>query len=62
MTYNQTVPNFGKILSDNWSLLKINNRLKHIFKEQSVIGYLQNKNLRYMIGDTTTENNKAIRK
>ena len=62
MTYNQTVPNFGKILSDNWSLLKINNRLKHIFKEQSVIGYRQNKNLRYMIGDTTTENNKAIRK
>ena len=62
MTYHQTVPNFGKILSDNWSLLKINNRLKHIFKEQSVIGYRQNKNLRYMIGDTTTENNKAIRK
>ena len=62
MTYHQTVPNFGKILSDNWSLLKINNRLKHIFKEQSIIGYRQNKNLRYMIGDTTTENNKAIRK
>ena len=62
MTYHQTVPNFGKILSDKWSLLKINNRLKHIFKEQSVIGYRQHKNLRYMIGDTTTENNKAIRK
>ena len=37
MTFNQTLPNFRKVLSENWSLLKINNRLKHAFKEQPII-------------------------
>ena len=62
MTHNQTLPNLTKILSDDWSLLKINNRLKHIFKEQPIIAYHLNKNLRYVIGDTTVENSKAVRK
>ena len=62
MTYNHTLPNFRKILSDNWSLLIINNRLKNIFKEQLIIAYLQNKHLRDMIEDTTTEKTKVVRK
>ena len=33
ITYNQTIIlNFRKIVSENWSLLKINNRLKHVLK------------------------------
>ena len=59
---NQTLPNFRKILSDNWSLLKINSRLKHVFNEQPVIAYRRNKNLRDVIGDTTIKNNKVVRK
>ena len=62
MTYNQTLPTFRKVLSDSWSLLKINNRPKHIFKEQPIIVYHRNKNFRDMIGDTTIENNKVVRK
>ena len=62
ITYNHTLPNFRKILSDNWSLLIINNRLKNIFKEQLIIAYLQNKHLRDMIEDTTTEKTKVVRK
>ena len=62
MTYNHTLPNFRKILSDNWSLLIINNGLKNIFKEQLIIAYLQNKHLRDMIEDTTTEKTKVVRK
>ena len=58
MTHNQTLPNLRKILTDNWSLLKINNRLKHVFKEQPTIAYRLNKNLRYVIG----ENSKVVRK
>ena len=62
ITYNQTLPNFRKILGDNWSLLNIKSRLKHVFKEQPIIGYSRNKNLRDMIGDTNIENNKIVRK
>ena len=62
MKYNQTLPNFRKVLRNNWSLLNINIRLKHIFKEHSIIAYRRNKNLRYMIGDTNIENNKVVRK
>ena len=62
MTYNQTLPNFIKILSDNWSLLKINNRLKDVFKEQPIITHRRNKNLRDVIGDTTVKNNILVKK
>ena len=61
MKYNQTLPNFRKVLRNNWSLLNINIRLKHIFKKHSIIAYRRNKNLRYMIGDTNIENNKVAR-
>ena len=62
MTYNQTLPNFRKILSDNWNLLKLYNRLKHVFKEQPITAYRRNGNLRDVIGDTTIENNKVVGK
>ena len=62
MTNNQTLPHFSNILSDNRSLLKINNRLKHVFKEQPTIAYHQNKNLRDIKGDTTIKNNNVVRK
>ena len=62
MTNNQTLPHFSNILSDNRSLLKINNRLKHFFKEQPTIAYHQNKNSRDIIGDTTIKNNNVVRK
>ena len=62
MTYNQTLPNFRKILSDNWNLLKLYNRLKHVFKEQPITAYRRNENLRDVIGDTTIENNKVVGK
>ena len=55
MTYNQTLPNFRKILSNDWSLLRIKNGLKHIFNQQ-------NKNLTGKIGGTNIENNKVVRK
>ena len=62
MTYNQTLPTFRKVLSDSCSLLKINNKPKHAFKEQPIIAYRRNKNFRDMIGDTTIGNNKVVRK
>ena len=50
------------ILSDNWSLLKVNNRLKHVLKEQPIVAYRRNKSLRDVIRDTTIKNNKVVRK
>ena len=60
--HNQILPKFRKILSDNWSLIKVNNRLKHVFKEQPIIAYRRNKNLRDMIGGTTIKSNRAVGK
>ena len=36
--------------------------LEHVFKEQLIIAYRRNKNLRDMMGRTTLKNNKAVRK
>ena len=36
MKYNQTLENYRKSISNNWSLLKINNRLKYLFREKHV--------------------------
>ena len=46
----------------NQSLLKNNKGLEHVFKEQPTIAYRRNKNLRNMIGGTTIENIKVVRK
>ena len=62
MIYNQTLPNFREILIDNWSLLKINNILKHVFSKQPIIAYRRNKNLRDAIGDTNIESNNVVKK
>ena len=62
MAYNHTLPSFRKVLGDNWSFPKINNRLKHVFKEQPIIAYRRYKNLGNMIGYTTIKNNKLVRK
>ena len=61
MTYNQTLPNFRKILSENLSWLEINNsRLKHVFKEQPIIAYRRNKTSRHMIRGTNIKNDKVV--
>ena len=39
MTHNQTLPNFRKIVRDKCSLLKTNNKLKNVMKEQPIIAY-----------------------
>ena len=36
MKYNQTLENFRKSISNNWSLLKINNRLEYLFRVKHV--------------------------
>ena len=36
MKYNQALENFRKSISNNWGLLKINNRLKYVFREKHV--------------------------
>lgn len=48
MAYNQTLTNFRKIQGDSWRLLKITNRMKHVFKEQLIKVYGRKKNLRDM--------------
>ena len=48
MAYNQTLTNFRKIQGDSWRLLKISNRIKHVFKQQLIKVYGQKKNLRNM--------------
>ena len=39
LTYNQTLPNFSKVIINNCNLLKINNKLKHVFEEKPFISY-----------------------
>lgn len=33
MIYNQTLPNFKKNMSDNWCLVKIDNKQKYVLKD-----------------------------
>ena len=61
-TYNQTLLNFRKTLSDNWSLLNINNRLKHIFKEEPIIAYSQNKRHYYRKQQSSQKTEADIKK
>ena len=41
--------------------MTINNRLKPAFKRIAITEYCRDKNLRYMLGGTTIENNKVVR-
>ena len=45
MTYSRTLPDLRKVLEDNWSLLIINNLVKHVFNEKTIVAYCRNKNL-----------------
>ena len=62
LTYNQTIPNFRKIIEGNWSLLKTNYKRKSTINNKPITAHHQNKNLKDIIGRTTVKNSKVLRK
>ena len=61
-TYNKTLPTIQSAINKQWNLLKINDNLAEIFKEQPKTVYRQNKNLRDLIGQTTLKTTKFVGK
>ena len=61
-TYNKTLPRIRNTLNKHWNLLQINKELKGSFKQTSKFVYRRNKNIQDYIGQTTIQNNKALKK
>ena len=62
VTYNKRLPNLKKILEESWSTLHINETEKAKFKEEPLVCYRKNKNLRDILGQTRISKNRVARK
>ena len=60
--WNLRVPNIRSAIDKHWNILKINTELAETFKEKPFVAYRKNQNLKDLIGQTTIENNKVLRK
>ena len=50
MTYNRTLPNVKRAISENWNLLHINQELKDVFQEPPILAFRRNRNLCELLG------------
>ena len=62
VTYNKRLPNLKKILEESWSTLHINETEKAKFKEEPLVCYRKNKNLRDILGQTRISKKVARKK
>lgn len=61
-TFHKSLPNIRSAIDKHWNILKINTQLAETFKEKPFVAYRKNRNLKDLIGQTTIENNKVLRK
>ena len=45
LTYNRTLPNVKRAISNNWNLLHINQEFKDLFQEPPILAFRMNRNL-----------------
>ena len=45
LTYNRTLPNVKRAISNNWNLLHINQEFKDVFQEPPILAFRRNRNL-----------------
>ena len=50
LTYNRTLPNVKRSISNNWNLLYINQELKDVFQEPPILDFRRNRNLYDLLG------------
>ena len=62
VTYNGTVPNIKQIIENHWSILKTNKALEKTFSVEPIIAIGKNKSLKKLIGGSTIQNDKNIKK
>ena len=61
--FPQNLPNIRSAINKHWNILKINPELEGTFKNTNpFLAYQRNRNLKDLIGQTTLNNNKVIRK
>ena len=50
LTYNRTLPNVKRAISNNWNLLHINQKFKDVFQEPPILAFRRNRNLYDLLG------------
>ena len=45
LTYNRTLPNVKRAISNNWNLLHTNREFKDVFQEPPILAFRRNRNL-----------------
>ena len=50
LTYNRTLPNVKRAISNNWNLLRINQEFKNVFQEPPILVFRRNRNLYDLLG------------
>ena len=62
-TFHKNLPNIRSAINKHWNILKINPELEETFQNtKPFLAYRRNRNLKDLIGQTTLNNNKVIRK
>ena len=50
LTYNRTLPNVKRAISNNWNLLHVNQEFKDVFQEPPILAFRRNRNLYDLLG------------
>ena len=50
LTYNRTLPNVKRAISNNWNLLHINQEFKDVFQEPPILAFRRNRHLYDQLG------------
>ena len=61
-TFNKSLPNLKNIVSENWGVLSINNKISKKFTEEPLIAYRRNPNLQQLLGGHKIENGKVVKR
>ena len=62
VTYNGTLPDIKQLIQNHGSILKTNKALEKTFSVEPIIAFRKNKSLKQLIGGSTIQNDKDIKK
>ena len=60
-TYNRTLPNVKRAISNNWNLLHINQEFKDLFQKPPILAFRRNRNLYDLLGCKNVVDGKVQR-
>ena len=61
LTYNHTLPNVKRAISNNWNLLHINQEFKDVFQEPPILAFRRNRNLYDLLACKNIVDGKLLR-